>query len=54
MAVLAMLDMDMVLELMDIPDLDIMARDPLKLYLTSYLKQKLKVIYDRQCIIQCP
>merc|ERR1712226_463394 len=30
MAVLAMLDMVMVLELMDTPDLDIMARDPLK------------------------
>merc|ERR1712055_1169913 len=52
MLVLDMLDM--VLELMDTPDLDITARDPLKLYLPSYLKQKLKVISDRQCIIQCP
>merc|ERR1719153_1350644 len=52
MVVLDMVDMDMVLELMDTPDLDIMARDPLELYLPSYLKQKLKVISDRQCIIQ--
>merc|ERR1711910_206041 len=44
MVVLDMLDMDMVSQLMDILDLDIMARDPLKLYLPSYLKQKLKVI----------
>merc|ERR1711910_286878 len=44
MVVLDMVDMDMVLELMDTPDLDITARDPLKLYLPSYLKQKLKVI----------
>merc|ERR1711936_1454031 len=54
MVVLDMLDMDMALELMDILDLDIMARDLLKLYLPSYLKQKLKAISDRQCIIQCP
>merc|ERR1711936_784356 len=103
---LAMLDTDMVLELMDTLDLDIMARDQLmlslkprlmlvfcmedmdmdlvwdmlvwdivvldmvvldmpdmvdmdilimvKLYLLSFLKQKLKVISDWQCIIQCP
>merc|ERR1719153_2033071 len=54
MVVLDMLDMDMVSQLMDILDLDIMARDPLKLYLASYLKQKLKAISDWQCIIQCP
>merc|ERR1719153_237761 len=54
MVVLDMLDWDMVSQLMDILDLDIMARDPLKLYLASYLKQKLKAISDWQCIIQCP
>merc|ERR1719228_2434755 len=104
--VLDMLDTDMVLDLMDILDLDITARDPLmlslkprlmqvfcmedmdmvlvwdmlvwdimvldmlvldmpdmvdmdilimvKLYLPSFTKQKLKVISDWQCIIQCP
>merc|ERR1712055_287434 len=88
--VLAMLDTDMVLDLMDILDLDITARDLLmlslkprdmlvwdivvldmvvldmldmvdmdipimvKLYLPSFLKQKLKAISDWQCIIQCP
>merc|ERR1719153_2194650 len=104
--VLAMVDTDMVLDLMDILDLDITARDRLmlnlkprlmlvfcmedmdmvlvwdmlvwvivvldmvvldmpdmvdmdipimvKLYLPSFLKQKLKVISDWQCIIQCP
>merc|ERR1712002_640006 len=94
--VLDMLDTDMVLDLMDILDLDITARDQLmlslkprlmldfcmedmdmvlvldmvvldmpdmvdmdilimvKLYLPSFLKQKLKVISDWQCIIQCP
>merc|ERR1719430_3027246 len=37
MVVLAMLDMDMVLELMDTPDLDIMARDLLMLNLKPRL-----------------
>merc|ERR1719292_130059 len=93
MEVLAMLDMDMVSQLMDTLDLDIMARDLLmlnlrlmldifmvdmdmvwdtvvldtdmvvldmdilimvKLFLPSFLKQKLKAISDWQCNIQCP
>merc|ERR1711887_470896 len=97
--VLAMLDMDMVSQLMDTQDFDITARDLLmlrpslrqrlmldfsmedmdmvlvldtvvldtnmvvldmdilimvKLYLPSFLKQKLKAISDWQCNIQCP
>merc|ERR1712055_47503 len=64
MQVSFMEDMDMVL-VWDIVDLDMVVLDMpdmvdmdipimVKLYLLSFLKQKLKVISDWQCIIQCP
>merc|ERR1712014_570995 len=59
MQVFCMEDMDMVLVLdmlvLDIPDMvDMDIPIMVKLYLPSFLKQKLKVISDWQCIIQCP
>merc|ERR1712055_295311 len=51
--VLDMVALDMVvLDMPDMVDTDIPIM--VKLYLLSFLKQKLKVISDWQCIIQCP
>merc|ERR1712002_661710 len=61
MLVFCMEDMDMVLVwdmlvwdmvVLDMVDMDIPIM--VKLYLPSFLKQKLKGISDWQCIIQCP
>merc|ERR1712055_58559 len=59
MPVFCMEDMDMVLvldmvvlDMLDMVDTDIPIM--VKLYLLSFLKQKLKVISDWQCIIQWP
>merc|ERR1719209_1799205 len=53
MVVLDMVVLDMmVLDMPDMVDTDILIM--VKLYLPSFLKQKLKVISDWQCIIQCP
>merc|ERR1712050_712402 len=41
-----------VLDMLDMVDMDIPIM--VKLYISSFLKQKLKVISDWQCIIQCP
>merc|ERR1711970_325758 len=48
---IVVLDM-VVLDMQDMVDMDIPIM--VKLYLPSFLKQKLKVISDWQCIIQCP
>merc|ERR1711936_60819 len=53
MLVWVIVDLDMVvLDMPDMVDMDIPIM--VKLYLLSFLKQKLKVISDWQCIIQCP
>merc|ERR1712014_100737 len=51
MDIIVVLDM-VVLDMPDMVDMDILIM--VKLYLPSFLKQKLKVISDWQCIIQCP
>merc|ERR1712000_74038 len=48
---IVVLDM-VVLDMPDTVDMDIPIM--VKLYIPSFLKQKLKVISDWQCVIQCP